>query len=74
MMLETIDFLETAIEAIKKQIPQKPKAEGYIVHCPSCGNRIITSKIIVDAWGRHHKTDYPKFCKDCGQAIDFGED
>ena len=62
--------LDTAIEAIKKQVPMKPNVykEEYAVHykCPKCGC-MLTSKfdgVIVD--GMH----YP-YCYICGQRIDW---
>ena len=58
--------LETAIEALKKQIPRKPNLdviypsgiEWYL--CPTCNHNNI------------EKSD--SYCYACGQALDWGED
>ena len=50
---------EIAVEAMRKQIPQKPKMplDAYWV-CPVCGKKV----------------EYPyEHCKRCGQAIDWTE-
>lgn len=46
------------LNAIKRNIPQKPKEDGWIF-CPVCGRDILM--------------DHFKFCPDCGQAIDWEE-
>ena len=61
---------EIAVDAMRKQIPQKPKKEkeprygmGYAYYdwiCPTCGRTIAFEPAIS---GNHH-------CK-CGQAIDW---
>lgn len=51
---------EIAVEAMRKQIPKKPKIpmDAYWL-CPTCGRKI----------------NYPfEYCVSCGQAIDFGGD
>lgn len=55
--------IDTAIEALEKQIPKKPitTKDGYKGSygiCPNCKN-------IIDEWN-----DYC-FCNECGQAIDW---
>ena len=58
--------IEIAVDAIEKQIPQKPIGEyRSVLHyiCPNCN---CTVKLYYDS---------PKFpfCKHCGQAIDWSE-
>ena len=57
---------ELACKALEKQIPKKPiardlwelgTAEGY--SCPNCGLDIPYTK-------------HPKYCEECGQALDWG--
>ena len=70
MMINTTDFLLTAKEAIKKQIPKKP---NFIVydgnakignnHCPKC-NSIIFKNL---------STRNVDYCVRCGQAIDWSD-
>lgn len=55
------EALDTAIEALEKQLPMKPNATGYnLIHykCPKC-------KTIVPI-----QADY---CKVCGQRLDWSE-
>ena len=64
--------VEIAVDAMRKQIPQKPKKEkeprygmGYTYHdwiCPTCGRTIALEPAIS---GKHHCI--------CGQAIDWEE-
>lgn len=49
---------ETAIEALKKQIPKKLKDDGWL-YCPICGRDVLMDRF-----------DY---CPDCGQALDWSE-
>ena len=51
--------LEIAVEAMEKQIPQKPKMplDAYWV-CPTCGSKV------------EHPFEH---CMRCGQAIDWTE-
>lgn len=58
--------IDTAIEALEKQIPKKPISLGEDIdrdvgQCPNC-------KEIIDTY-----EDY-KYCSDCGQAIDWGDE
>ena len=48
-----------AVEAMRKQIPQKPTNEGWL-YCPICGKDILMENY--------------RFCPDCGQAIDWSEE
>lgn len=59
---------EVAIEALEKQIPEKPKnnpfKEGILTtnyECPDCGCR------------RLGHTNTIAFCPDCGQALDWSD-
>lgn len=61
-------FLYLAIEALEKQIPNKPydvdekgNDDFYYLGfmCPSCNEAVV--------WQPYR----PKFCKHCGQAIDW---
>lgn len=47
------------LNAIKRTIPQKPKEDGGL-YCLACGRNL---------W-----MDHFKFCPDCGQALDWGEE
>ena len=58
--------IDTAIEALEKQIPKKPISLGEDIdrdvgQCPNC-------KEIIDTY-----EDY-KYCSDCGQAIDWRDE
>ncbi len=68
------EALNLAIEALEKQIPKKPDYEGdgydengILIYdraiCPCCGNDDFEYDI--NNWGC-------KFCPDCGQALDWG--
>lgn len=54
------EALDTAIEALEKQLPKKPvlkrKAYGGIMVCPIC-----------------EVSDYGKYCRHCGQKIKWSE-
>ena len=55
--------IDTAIEALEKQIPKKPnktKSTDDYGYCPNC-------KTIIDDY-----SDF-KFCSTCGQAIDWSD-
>jgi membrane protease subunit (stomatin/prohibitin family) len=53
------EAVEMAISALEKQIPKKPKS----VFCPQCGEEFTD----YDCWS----ADY---CRNCGQAIDWGNE
>ena len=70
--------VEIAVEAIKKQIPEKPMKSLdvdtkslYRIYCPTCGVKIGhgNSRVgyIVRTYGSM------KCCGNCGQAIDWEE-
>ena len=44
--------------AIEKQIPKKPKEDGWL-YCPVCGKDVLMDRYI--------------FCPDCGQALDWSD-
>ena len=65
-----IEAIQIAIHSLEKQIPKKPimaygdKIDSNWVSCPICANGIgweITKRKI-------------KFCWECGQRLDFGDD
>lgn len=66
--------MELAVDALEKQIPKKPtNREGYPEGnrdtasgcCPECG---LKQMVITPRYFAHH--DW--YCRDCGQAIDWG--
>lgn len=60
LMLREYDALDTAIEALEKQIPKKPKTEPfYGGRCIVC-NALIPNKSI-------------NYCHECGQKFDWGD-
>ena len=59
-----IEALQTAMQALEKQIPRKPiEKSPWVYHCPRCDSRTIEDAIIKKF----------KFCPDCGQALDWGD-
>ena len=65
------ELMNITIEALEKQIPIEHH-HTVVNHindeirtsiCPSCLSMIHT-----------HKADFPKFCNECGQAIDWSEE
>ena len=58
-------YAKTAVAALEKQIPQKPREEIVIAntlkfrYCPACSVRFIQYGM--------------KYCGECGQALDWGE-
>ena len=62
--------LETAMEALKKQIPKKPKGVtdpmfGDIeLRCHRCDNANLANPFRCNGYA---------YCPDCGQALDWGE-
>lgn len=64
--------LETAIEALEKQLPKKVEIEAWCPsYCPSCGNEL--SEDLRDGYYKH-----PNFIKrcpnsDCAQLLDWSE-
>ena len=64
--------VEIAVEAMEKQIPNKPytnvihypyTSDLTTVQCPNCKRRLRT---------RRTQAKGDRFCPDCGQAIDWG--
>ncbi len=58
---EKIEICKTAIEAMEKQLPKKPKKNGDLA-C-SCG-------LIIQ---RKNRRTCLHYCHNCGQAIDWSE-
>lgn len=63
---KTLEALTLAYEALKKQVPMKPKHYGSVPHarCGNCGNAV---KIFNDGHECHH-------CLYCGQRLDWSEE
>lgn len=66
--------IETAIEALEKQIPKKPvEYEDKYYGCPICGNALMRK------WEKYPTVLMPKsnglpYCLCCGQALDWNEE
>ena len=60
-------YAKLAIEAIKKQVPQKVICDGYFYgytyRCPACNSHV--EREAYDTKDKH--------CRNCGQALDWGE-
>ena len=54
--------ISMAIEALKKQIPEKPRETRCALMCSSCGHKITEKGC---------KKLNRLYCKKCGQAIDW---
>lgn len=66
--LDTSDiepYMGTIIDALKKQIPKKPRETRCALMCSRCGHKITEKGC---------KKLHRNYCKKCGQAIDWGED
>lgn len=55
-------------EALEKQIPKKPINEGHYYLCPCCRNNLGTCDSIFV-----YKLFMPKYCSNCGCALDWSE-
>lgn len=71
---EAMKFNDIALSAIRKQIPMKPKniesrKDGQYItgRCPTCNWRQSFESRDCHKW-------FNKFCIECGQALDWGED
>lgn len=71
---EMMEVRDTAIEALEKQLPKKPKENGMYrgifkkikaYACPTCGNCCLEEMI-----NERQNTD---FCWNCGQRLDWSE-
>lgn len=63
----SIDLVRTSIEALEKQIPEKPIGDLHSVphhRCPNCNGAV---RLFED-------DSYDAYCKFCGQAIDWSDD
>lgn len=56
----------TAIEAIEKQIPKKPRETGAMYYCPNCGGLVVLTDFVTDITCN--------YCLKCGQALDWSEE
>lgn len=71
---------ETAIKALKKQIPQKPKRVdknsvfdgNWKLICPCCGATLM-KRITTERESRPIHYNMTKHC-DCGQALDWSDE
>ena len=62
------EALHMAVDALKKQTPQKANYESMADRgCPNCD-----AYIPFDALNDRIE-DAPKFCRECGQALDWSE-
>ena len=61
---------ESAISALEKQIPKKPKITIYNGYCPQCGEAFGRINIETAALTGFK---YFGFCPICGQALDWGD-
>lgn len=71
---KTATAIEKAIEAIAKQIPQKPKIKdkdfvSYSYDCPCCEGYLVS--VIADELCVGAKYEY---CPKCGQKLDWSEE
>lgn len=66
----SVEEMKVAIEALEKQIPKKPLEQqigfcGFRLVCPECEQPIARY---------FNKREYkPKYCHNCGQALDWSE-
>ena len=67
-------YYETAIEALEKQLPKRPRENGMsdglikktkYYTCQNCGNCLLTEMM-----NERQNTNY---CWDCGQRLDWSE-
>lgn len=67
LRIKIVTALNMALDAMDKRKPKKPKVEEYkygkIYHCPHCN-------IFV---GYDDNLSLPKYCKCCGQALNYDE-
>ena len=62
--------MEIAVEAMKKQIPQKPKKIDHWRLCPNCYEKYgFSYDYLVGMKQREHEDT--SYCLGCGQAIDW---
>ena len=57
---EKIEQIETAIEALEKQLPKKPQTSKAYYGCPDCAT--------IRSLRQKHN-----YCHDCGQRLDWSE-
>lgn len=66
---EYAEMLIVCKEALEKQIPKKPIDAGYYYMCPCCLCDLGASNDDIFIY----KCPIPKYCPDCGQALDWSE-
>ena len=77
---EMLQIYNTAVEALRKQIPKKPKTlnygllieYGWKYECPNCGCAIGDNKNLAFAYGEYLEP-YEDYCCSCGQALDWSD-
>lgn len=79
-LTEQIEFQKLVIKAMEKQIPQKLNgSQGYNLkihnRCPSCDYDLYYfCEADVDWVDWVDKEYMPKYCPECGKALDWSED
>lgn len=63
--------IETAIEAVKKQIPKKVEEQQWMDTVCKCGH--VFSKHHGDGYHSIPYENQTKYCPECGQALDWEE-
>lgn len=63
--------IESAIEALKKQIPKKVEKQQWTDTVCGCGH--VFSKHHGDGYHSIPYENQTKYCPDCGQALDWEE-
>ena len=72
--------IETAISALEKQIPKKPKIltwqllidSGWKHECPNCGCAVGVNKNLGFAYEEYLEPN-ESYCCSCGQALDWSD-
>ena len=63
--------VDKAIEALEKQIPKKPQANGkYNFNCPNCNGDLGIEREDIFVYGMTP----PAMCERCGQALDWSDE
>lgn len=59
-----IEALQTAMQALEKQIPKKPiEKSPWVYHCPNCDSKKV-EEVFIERF---------RYCRDCGQALDWSD-
>ena len=67
--LDYAEAFEVAIEALKKQIPEKPISEECYYICPCCRGDLGVSDDDIFIY----ELSMPKYCSNCGCVLDWTE-